>query len=401
MDSNNVKTENETVVEKENPVAEKNTVVEENNTVVDEKNTVVDEKNTVVEENNTVVEEKNTNEVANIESKVIKQLEYYFSDTNLPYDKFLKNETKVDDGWVKISVLLTFKRLASITKESSTIISAVKNATDSILEVDEINEKIRRKTNKTVPVANQEFLNEMIERSIYCKGFPKTATMDELLDFAATFGDKITKVTPRKLKTKEFKGTLYLTFITKEHAEQFLKQESVKYKDVELIRMWEKDFIQEKKKEYEEKLAKKDQKMKENEKIFKNGYLIKADNLDETATVDNIKAVCSKFEWQVSFVKIDDEKKVAWIRLKPITAAKDLLEEIGDKKNDLNIDFSIPDEEAERTILNEMVKEMKNVLQKKDKLKKENKKIKGFKRYHKRKNEDGSSNNKRIKTNGN
>jgi len=363
------------------------------------------ERKPAAEEGNTAevaVKEGNVAEVALLETRIVKQLEFYFSDTNLPYDKFLQNETKADDGWVKIGVLLTFKRLASITKEPSVIASAVRNATDSILEVDETNEKIRRKTDKAVPVANQEFLNEMIERSVYCKGFPKKATMDELLEYAATFGDKVTKVTPRRFKNKEFKGTLYLTFSTKEHAEDFLKQESVKYKNVELERMWEKEFLEEKKQEYEEKQARKSQKIKaETEKYFKKGYLMKADNLNETVTVDSIKAVCVVFEWQVSFVKRDDDQKVAWIRLKPIKPAKDLLEAIADKTNDLNINFSIPDEETEQTILNEMTREMKGVLSMKDKFKRERNKNKGVKRYNKRKTEDGFHSNKRVKTDGN
>lgn len=396
MESNG-KTENEALdaVVKEEIKLEKEIV----DATMKEEDSIIPKKEAV----DTVVKEETLANHVNLHSKIVRQLSYYFSDTNLPYDKFLQNEIKADDGWVKISVLLTFKRLASISKDPDVIAAAVKNDSDSILEVDETNEKIRRKPDSAVPIADQEFLNELIERSIYCKGFPKTATMDELLEFAASFGDKvITKVTPRRLKTKEFKGTLYFTFNSKEEAEKFLKQESVKYKDVELERMWEKDFLEEKKKEYEEKLAKKDQKIKaETEKYFKKGFLIKADNLNETVTVDSIKTVCSGFEWQVAFVKIVEDPKIAWIRLKPIKAAKDLLKEISDKTNDLNIVFSIPEEDVEQTVLNEMTKEMKGVLNMKDKIKREKNKNKGGKRYNKRKNEDSDySSNKKLKTNG-
>jgi len=380
-------------------------------TVVDVKVEIPTESKIIKSENNdvlpTVVDKKVEQPTAiisqNLERNIVKQLSFYFSDTNLPYDKFLQNEIKNDDGWVKIDVLLTFKRLASLSKDPAVIAQAIKNATDSIVEVSESGDKIRRKADIAVPVADQEFLNEMIARSIYCKGFPRTATMDELLEFASTFGDKIiTKVTPRRLKTKEFKGTLYFTFNTKEEAEKFLKLESVKYKDVELERMWEKDFLEEKKKEYEDKLAKKDQKIKaETEKYFKKGYLLKVDNVDASVTVESIKTICSGFEWQVAFVKIVENDKLAWIRLKPVKTAKDLLEEFAEKVNDLDIKFSLPDEEVEQTVLNEMTKEMKGVLNMKDKMKREKSKNKGGKRYNKRKNEDGNSGNKRYKANGN
>jgi len=416
-DSKTIKTENETVdptvvdVKLELPADSKTENETVDPTVVDVKLELPADSKTIKTENETVdptvvdkkVEQPTASIPANLEQNIVKQLSFYFSDTNLPYDKFLQNEIKNDDGWVKIDVLLTFKRLASLSKDPAVIAQAVKNATGSILEVSESGEKIRRKAECAVPVADQEFLNEMIARSIYCKGFPRTATMDELLEFASTFGDKIiTKVTPRRLKTKEFKGTLYFTFNTKEEAEKFLKLESVKYKDVELERKWEKDFLEEKKKEYEDKLAKKDEKIKaETEKYFKKGYLLKVDNVDASVTVDSIKAICAEFEWQVAFVKIVEKENLAWIRLKPVKAAKDLLEEFAKKVNDLDIKFSLPEASVEQTVLNEMTKEMKGVLNMKDKMKKEKNKNKGGKRYNKRRNDDGHYNNKRFKTNGN
>lgn len=376
----------------------------ENKTAVEDsvtKDDIIPERGIVSSGVPDVVKEISLAEVAKVEEKIVKQLEFYFSDSNLPYDKFMQNEIKNDNGWVKISVLLTFKRLAAISKDPTIIASAIKNATNCILEVDETNEKIRRKSDNAVPVANQEFLNEMIERSIYCKGFPKTATMDELLDFAATFGDKIiTKVTLRRLKTKEFKGSLYFTFNCKEEAEKFLKLDTVKYKDIELERKWEKDFLVEKKQEFEMKLAKKDEKMKaETEKFFKKGYLLKVDNFTEGITIDSIKTVCAELEWPVAFVKLVDDQKLAWIRLKPVKFAKDLLEELADKKNDLNLTFTLPTEEVEQTVLNEMTKEMKDVLIMKDRIKRERNKNKGGKRYNnKRKSEDVNNGNKKVKT---
>ncbi|XP_050541211.1 la protein homolog isoform X2 [Daktulosphaira vitifoliae] len=179
-----------------------------------------------------------------VDSKILKQIEYYFSDINIKYDKFLQNKLKADDGWVEISVLLTFKRLASISKNPMVIAHAIQKATNSIVEVNENKDKIRRKPENVVPVTDDEYLNEMIKRSIYCTGFPKTATLDELLNYAASLNDfNITKVTPRKLKTKEFRGILYFTFETEEQAEAFLKLECVKYGDVKLERKWAKDIL--------------------------------------------------------------------------------------------------------------------------------------------------------------
>lgn len=179
----------------------------------------------------------------NLHTKIIKQLEFYFGDINLPLDYFLQREIKTDNGWVKINVLLRFKMLACISKNPLEIAAAVKNNSNSFLEVDEANKKIRRKPDNDIPIANEKFLNELIWHTIYCKGFPKTATMNQILEFAASFGDKvIIKVNPQKNRNKEFIGSLFFTFNTQEQAEHFLKQKSLKYNNIEIERTWEKDF---------------------------------------------------------------------------------------------------------------------------------------------------------------
>lgn len=183
---------------------------------------------------------------ANRDSRIVKQLEFYFNETNLPYDKFLQARIKLDDGWVPISVLLTFKMLKCITRDPAVIASAVRHAAvDSIVEVDDTDVKIRRKPEIAAPVVNRGLFKEIVQRSIYCSGFPRTATVDELLAFAETFGDNvITKTTFMRFSSKEFKGSLYFTFSTKDEADKFLAKKSVKYNGVEIARMWESDFLE-------------------------------------------------------------------------------------------------------------------------------------------------------------
>ncbi|XP_060872721.1 la protein homolog [Metopolophium dirhodum] len=187
---------------------------------------------------------KHVTGAADRDSRIVKQLEFYFSDTNLPYDKFLQAKIKLNDGWVPISVLLTFKMLKSITRDSAVIASAVKDAVGSIVEVDETGVKIRRKPKITAPVPDRQLFKDIVQRSIYCSGFPRTTTVDELLEFAATFGENvITKTTPMRFRSQAFKGCLYFTFSTKDEAEKFLARESVEYNGVEIKRMWENDFL--------------------------------------------------------------------------------------------------------------------------------------------------------------
>lgn len=61
--------------------------------------------------------------------------QYYFGDANLVRDKFLKEEIKKDEGWVPLSVLLTFNRLKAMSEDSSVILKALSKSPNDLLEV--------------------------------------------------------------------------------------------------------------------------------------------------------------------------------------------------------------------------------------------------------------------------
>jgi lupus La protein len=52
-------------------------------------------------------------------------LQYYFGDINLPRDKFLQEQIKLEDGWIPLEVMLKFKRLASLTTDPDVIVTAL------------------------------------------------------------------------------------------------------------------------------------------------------------------------------------------------------------------------------------------------------------------------------------
>lgn len=62
-------------------------------------------------------------------------LQYYFGDANLARDKFLQEERNKDNGWVSLSVLLTFNRLKTLTEDSAVIMTALRKSTNELLEV--------------------------------------------------------------------------------------------------------------------------------------------------------------------------------------------------------------------------------------------------------------------------
>ncbi|KAH8351265.1 hypothetical protein KR059_001066, partial [Drosophila kikkawai] len=59
-------------------------------------------------------------------------------------------------------------------------------------------------------------------------------------------------------KSYKFKGSIFLTFETKEQAKSFLDQEKITYNERELLRKWQVDYLKEKQEEF----AKKNEKRK-------------------------------------------------------------------------------------------------------------------------------------------
>mmetsp|Transcript_10021 Transcript_10021/g.13749 ORF Transcript_10021/g.13749 Transcript_10021/m.13749 type:complete len:376 (+) Transcript_10021:1361-2488(+) len=71
-----------------------------------------------------------------------KQVEYYFSDNTLDFERQMKIATEVDHGFVGIDLLMTFPLLAKLTTDASKVVEAVKDSVH--LRLSEDNKKIQR-----------------------------------------------------------------------------------------------------------------------------------------------------------------------------------------------------------------------------------------------------------------
>lgn len=100
-----------------------------------------------------------------LEQKIIRQIEYYFGDINLPRDKFLQEKIKEDEGWVTLDVLLTFKRLAALSSDPEVITKAVEKSEHKLVEVSEDRKKLRRNPEKPLPELDDERRKELMTRT--------------------------------------------------------------------------------------------------------------------------------------------------------------------------------------------------------------------------------------------
>jgi lupus La protein len=92
----------------------------------------------------------------------IAAVEFYFSDSNLPYDKFMWTlHTASAEHWVPLATVASFKRARSLTgaRGIEWVASALRSRSDA-LEVDETGAQVRRKAELTEP-------KDQFVRSVY------------------------------------------------------------------------------------------------------------------------------------------------------------------------------------------------------------------------------------------
>ena len=178
----------------------------------------------------------------NLEKKIIKQIEYYFGDVNIMKDKFMQGEIKNDDGWITMETMLKFNRLKQLSDNVDVILNALKKSTSGLMEIHEGREKIRRSPDKPIPAFDAKRREDLKNRSIYAKGFPKTATMDDLINFFDSYGPP-DNIQMRRDMNRQFKGSVFVIFKTKEEADNFVKADSIKHEDAELVRRTKDDYF--------------------------------------------------------------------------------------------------------------------------------------------------------------
>jgi len=192
--------------------------------------------------------------------KILKQVEFYFSDSNLPRDAFLKGiVTKSEEGWCPIETLASFQRMKKISTEMSVVVAALKESTCLTVSEDGVN--VRR----NVPLPEGKI--DTSDRSVYMKGFPEDASLEDVQGFAEKQlkeGDKLLLTRMRRFKggdnDKNFKGSVFLEFNNAEAAQRFAALTDLKYTEASEAAMevlMKVDYVAKKKVEIAAKKGKK------------------------------------------------------------------------------------------------------------------------------------------------
>lgn len=147
-----------------------------------------------------------------VQAKIREQMEFYFSDSNLAKDRFMKNLIQSsENGYVDMETFLTFKKISSLTKDVIQIRKALSHS--DFFELNEDKTKVKRKT----PI--QE-LKDLDEKTVYVECLPKTADHQWLRKLFSPCGN-ITYISIPKFKsTGDKKGFAFVEFDSVEAAKR-------------------------------------------------------------------------------------------------------------------------------------------------------------------------------------
>jgi hypothetical protein len=206
-----------------------------------------------------------------VEKRIIRQVEHYFGDYNLPKDKWMLGKLEeCVDGWFDMETMMTFPRLLKLTNDPCVVLTALAKSPKDLLQIENWGQgrgRVRRNPDYPIPEINEARRISLQERTLFVWGFDKAATsLDDLIEyFENNFGNVVNirqRTAPIRVKEEEeeenrmesekeelqrnrqFMGSVFVTFGTRQAAEDFYTnwRHKLIFKERKLQTKWQRDF---------------------------------------------------------------------------------------------------------------------------------------------------------------
>nr|POE94471.1 la protein like [Quercus suber] len=186
--------------------------------------------------------------VSTDQDEIRNQVEFYFSDSNLPIDPYLfKLVGGHANNFIPLKIITDFKRMRHF-QPYSTVLEAVKQS--DFLEVND-KEEVRRKDPLDKKFTDDTEENKKIQHgasmdlSIYAKGFGDEgeSTQLDIEQFFAPFNAKVVRL--RRAANGLFKGSVFVEFHNEDAQKEFLEHDpKPTWKEKELEIMSKKAYVE-------------------------------------------------------------------------------------------------------------------------------------------------------------
>lgn len=150
--------------------------------------------------------------------KVKSQLEFYFGDANFRVDKFLRQQSLLNDGFIPIETIISFKRL----KDLKTTVDDVKEALKDSRVIELKDEAMKK-------IETEEYLSYIMnknvgKRVVHICGFDRNATLEDIKEILSPYIEPVL-IRMRRDKAKNFSGSVFVELKSEDDVEKAIGQE--------------------------------------------------------------------------------------------------------------------------------------------------------------------------------
>ncbi|CAI5487461.1 unnamed protein product [Closterium sp. Naga37s-1] len=195
-------------------------------------------------------------------AEILRQVEYYLSDSNLPRDRFMQEKLQEGNGFVPLALLCTFSRMrkhlgvlpdapvpAHLVRATYEVLQA-----STFLKFSDDGKLVGREGEVAM---GKERIAEINARSLYAEPFQWNSTLDDIHAFFSSLGPVKSVCMRRHPASKAFKGSVYVELDSEDAMRLVAAKKDVSFNGATLLLQPKNEWLQQAREEWQKRVAEK------------------------------------------------------------------------------------------------------------------------------------------------